>query len=58
MLGMLAGQYNEGGTVADVAKELGLETNAYDWRTHWPMILAKRAVEQAKATLSELDRTK
>lgn len=45
---------DEGGTIADAKKELSLTPNeSYDYRIHWPMIVAKRAYAYADAMLSE-----
>lgn len=43
-----------GGTVADGKKELGLKPEEqYDYKIHWPMLVAKRCYSYADAMLAE-----
>lgn len=43
----------EGGTVADAARELGIEAKEYHYTTHWPILAAKRCYVLADAFLAE-----
>ena len=45
-----------GGTVKDAAKELGIPTEQYDFRKHWPVLMARHAYEFADLFLAERDR--
>ena len=45
-----------GGTVKDAAKELGIPTEQYDCRKHWPVLMARHAYEFADLFLAERDR--
>lgn len=43
---------DDGGTVADAAKELGIQATEYVARKHWPILAAIRAYEAADALLA------
>ena len=40
------------GTVAQAAKELGIEVKEYDCDKHWPVLVARRCYAQADAFLA------
>lgn len=45
--------FEDGGTVEDVANELGIRWGAWDYQTHWPLLVAKRAYRFADAMMAE-----
>lgn len=45
------------GSVEDAAKELGITWQEYDYRKHWPKLVAKRAVVFADALIEELNKS-
>lgn len=42
----------EGETVATASSEIGIDATDYDYRKHWPMLIAKRAYAYADAMLA------
>lgn len=43
----------ECGTVADAARELGIEAKEYNYNVHWPILAAKRCYVLADAFIAE-----
>jgi uncharacterized protein with HEPN domain len=43
-------------TVGEAAKEIGIEAKDYNGRTHWPLIVAKRAYQVADAMIAEREK--
>lgn len=48
----MAMDLDTGGTVADAECELGLPPKTYDYKTHWPLLAAKRAYAYADAMIA------
>jgi len=44
---------NDGGTIKDAAAELGIPTADYSYKTHYPILMAKRAYKYAAAMVAE-----
>lgn len=45
-------------TTKEIMEYLGLDKDPYDYRVHWHMYLAKRAVAAADALINELNKDK
>lgn len=49
---------DETGTVLDAEFELGIPKGTYNYKKHWPMIVALRACGYADALIAELNKEK
>ena len=55
MQGILANIEEKDFSLVDAAAYIGVETEDYDWRVHYPMLAAKKAVANADALLKALE---
>lgn len=48
--------YDGAETIKNAAAELGITEKEYDYKKHWPLIVAKRSVAFADALIDELNK--
>lgn len=58
MQGLLSEENSIAQTKTDAAEILGIDPENYDWKTHWPQLVAKVSVQHADALLAELEKSK
>ena len=57
MQGLLSEENSIAQTKTDAAEILGVDVEDYDWKIHWPQLVAKVAVQHADALLAALEQS-